>query len=59
VEDAVAPKRNLPVAGRLIRELLREPVRLGEVRERLVNRARPDAADAIAQRLLALLSTSR
>ena len=59
VEDAVAPKRNLPVAGRLIGELLREPDRLAEVRERLVDRARPDAADAIAQRLLALLSTSR
>jgi UDP-N-acetylglucosamine--N-acetylmuramyl-(pentapeptide) pyrophosphoryl-undecaprenol N-acetylglucosamine transferase len=59
VVDAVAPERNLPVAGRLIRELLRRADVLAETRGRLVDRSPPDAASAITQRLLALLSTSR
>jgi UDP-N-acetylglucosamine--N-acetylmuramyl-(pentapeptide) pyrophosphoryl-undecaprenol N-acetylglucosamine transferase len=50
----VVPEANLGEAPALIHSLLNDPGRLGELRERMLELARPDAAGTIAEELIAL-----
>jgi UDP-N-acetylglucosamine--N-acetylmuramyl-(pentapeptide) pyrophosphoryl-undecaprenol N-acetylglucosamine transferase len=55
----LVPDEELDRVPGLVRELLDDPARLAEMRRRMLERARPDAAREIAEELIALASRSR
>lgn len=52
VDDHVSVERNLPIAGELLRRLLADQDHLAAVRGRLLDHRPPDAALAIARRII-------
>jgi UDP-N-acetylglucosamine--N-acetylmuramyl-(pentapeptide) pyrophosphoryl-undecaprenol N-acetylglucosamine transferase len=55
----VARESELARVPGIVRELLADPERLGRMREAMLRRARPDAADEIAEELLELAAARR
>jgi UDP-N-acetylglucosamine--N-acetylmuramyl-(pentapeptide) pyrophosphoryl-undecaprenol N-acetylglucosamine transferase len=53
----LVPESELPAVPTLVRSLLADPARLGEMRAAMRRLARPGAADVIAEELIALAST--